>query len=530
MDKWHLYSEFNNGANTGGRIEYVWMFGIIGLFILLLACINFMNLTTAKSEKRAKEVGIRKTMGSYRRELIGQFFGESLMVTFCSFLVTLVLVQLSLPIFNQLADKQISIHWANPFFWLTWLGFCLITGLIAGSYPALYLSSFEPVRALKGTFKIGRFAAMPRRILVVLQFSVSVILIIGTITVFKQVQFTKDRPVGYNPQGLLQIEMKTPAVHQHFDVVRNDLLASGAIVEMAESGSPLTEIRSNYGGLDWTGKDPNMRDNFGYIPVGPTFGRTAGWKIIDGRDFSEDVASDSTGMILNESAVAYMGLKHPVGEIIRWGKNYKVIGVVKNMVMTSPHDPIKPTLFCRLHWTGEMITIRINPAASASQAIAKIRDVFKRYDPESPFDYQFTDKEYARKFGDGERIGKLAAVFSAFAIFICCIGLFGMATFVAEQRIKEIAVRKVLGASVFGLWTLLSKEFVTLVLIALGVAVPFAYYFMSDWLLNYNYRTELSWWIFALTASVALLITLLTVSIQSLKAALTNPVNSLRSE
>jgi putative ABC transport system permease protein len=530
MDKWHLYSEFKNGVNTGGRIEFVWMFGIIGLFILLLACINFMNLSTAKSEKRAKEVGIRKTLGSHRKELVTQFFGESLLVTFFAFMITLELVQLCLPFFNGLANKNMSIPWYNPIFWLTGIGFCLITGVIAGSYPAFYLSSFEPVKVLKGTFRVGRFAALPRKVLIVLQFSVSVILIIGTVIVFRQIQFTKDRPVGYSPNGLLQLEMKTPAIHQHFNAVRNDLLASGAIADMAESGSPLTDIRANYGGLDWPGKDPTMHDDFGYVPVSSTFGKTAGWKIKGGRDFLGDFPGDSTGMILNEAAVTYMGLKHPVGEIISWGKKYKVIGVVRNLVMTSPYDPVKPTLFCRLNRAGEMINIRINPGMSTSKAIAKISAIFKQYDPESPFDYQFTDTEYAKKFGDEERIGKLAGVFSAFAIFICCIGLFGMASFMAEQRIKEIAVRKVLGASVFGLWALMSKEFVTLVLIALSIAIPTGYYFMHDWLQNYNYHTELSWWIFAMAAIGAILITLLTVSYQSIKASLINPVKSLRAE
>ncbi|MBA4058595.1 MAG: ABC transporter permease, partial [Marivirga sp.] len=359
---------------------------------------------------------------------------------FFAFLITLVLVQICLPFFNQIADKRMSILWYNPFFWLAGGSFCLITGVIAGSYPALYLSSFEPIKVLKGTLRTGSLAALPRKILVVLQFSVSVTLIIGTIIVFRQVQFTKDRPVGYSPNGLLQLEMNSAVIHQHFNAVRNELLASGAITEIAESGSPLTDVRANYGGLDWTGKDPNMHDNFGYIPVSPTFGKAAGWKIMDGRDFFSDFQGDSTSMIINEAAVAYMGLKEPIGEVVRWGKNYKIIGVVRNMVMTSPYDPVKPTVFCLLNWTGEMINIRMNPEMGTSEAIEKISSIFKKYDPESPFDYQFTDVEYAKKFGDEERIGKLASVFAAFAIFISCIGLFAMASFMAEQRIKEIAV------------------------------------------------------------------------------------------
>jgi len=530
MDKWHLYSEFKNGVNTGGRIEYVWMFGVIGGFILLLACINFMNLRTAKSEKRAREVGIRKTLGSQRKQLISQFFSESLVVTFFAFLVSLFMVLLALPWFNQVADKRMTVQWGSPFFWCMGIGFCLLTGLIAGSYPAFYLASFNPVKVLKGSFRVGRFAALPRKILVVLQFSVSIILIISTIIVFRQVQFTKDRAIGYSQNGLIQLEMKNPNIHQHFNAVRSDLLGSGAITEISESGSPLTDIWANYGGLDWTGKDPNMHDDFGTVPVSTGFGKTADWKILNGRDFSSDFSSDSDGIILNEAAVKYMELKHPVGETIRWGKNYKVIGVIKDLVMTSPYDPVKPTLFYRMSRAGAMINIRINPKMRTSQAIDKISAIFKKYDPESPFDYQFTDTEYAKKFGDEERIGKLAGVFSGFAIFISCIGLFGMASFTAERRNKEIGVRKVLGASVFGLWRLISKEFVTLVLISVGTSIPIAYYIMHGWLQNYNYRTELSWWIFALAALGAILITLLTVSYQSIKAALTNPVKSLRSE
>jgi len=532
MDKWHLYSEFRNGVNTGGRIEFVWMFGIIGIFILLLACINFMNLSTAKSEKRAREVGIRKTLGSRREQLISQFFSESLLVAFFAFLVSLAVMQLALPWFNQVADKRVTVRWESPLFWCIGISFSLLTGLIAGSYPAFYLSSFYPVKVLKGSFRVGRFAVLPRKILVVLQFSVSTILIIGTIIVFRQVQFTKDRPIGYNQNGLIQLEMKNPNIHQHFNAVRNDLLGAGVVTEIAESGSPLTDIWANYGGLDWSGKDPNMHDDFATVPISPGFGKAAGWTVQNGRDFSSDFdfSSDSACIILNEAAVKYMKLKHPVGETIRWGKNYKVIGVIKDLVMTSPYDPVKPTLFYIMSKAGAVINIRINPKMSTSQAFDQISAIFKKYDPESPFDYQFTDTEYAKKFGDEERIGKLAGVFSGFAIFISCIGLLGMASFTAERRIKEIGVRKVLGASVFGLWRLMSKEFVLLVLISVGIAIPVAYYFMHGWLQNYNYRTGLSWWIFALAALGTLLITLLTVSYQGIKAALMNPVKSLRSE
>ncbi|MDB5285377.1 MAG: transporter permease [Mucilaginibacter sp.] len=534
MAKWHLYSEFKQGINTGGAIQFVWMFGIIGVFVLLLACINFMNLSTARSEKRAKEVGIRKTVGSLRSQIIIQFFSESLMMTVFAFSLSLVIVALILPWFNQVADKNMTVLWANPVFWILGITFSLLTGVIAGSYPAFYLSSFKPVKVLKGTFKAGKFAALPRRVLVVLQFTVSVTLIIGTIIVFRQVQFTKNRPVGYDRTGLLQVYMKTDDIHKNFAAVHNDLLQSRAIIEMAESGSPLTDVYSNNSGYHWRGKAPGLQDDFAYIPVSPEFGKTAGWKIIAGRDFEKGNVSDSTAIILNESAVKFMNFKHPIGEIVDDGKKngakFTVIGVVKDMVMSSPYEPVKTTMFLSLNYTGSVVDVRLNPKISTRDALAKIEKVFKQYDPGSPFDYKFTDDEYAQKFAYEERIGKLAGFFTILAIFISCMGLFGMASFMAEQRTKEIGVRKVLGASIFSLWRLLSTDFVMLVGVSLMVAIPTAYYFMYGWLQNYKYRADLSWWIFALTALAAIVITLLTVSYQSIKAALMNPVKSLKTE
>ena len=530
MSKWHLYAEFKNGVNTGGKIEFVWMFGIIGVFVLLLACINFMNLSTARSEKRAKEVGIRKTLGSLRKQLVSQFFSESLLIAFFAFLFSLLIVQLILPWFNLVADKEMTILWTNPLFWMICIGFSFITGIIAGSYPAFYLSSFQPVKVLKGTFRAGRLASLPRKILVVLQFTVSVTLIIGTIVVFRQVQFTKNRPVGYSRDGLVQAYLQTSDIHNHFSAVRADLLSLGAISEMAESGSPVTDVWSDNSGLTWRGKDPKLQDDFGTIDVTPEFGKTVGWKVIDGRDLSRDYLSDSSAMVLNESAVKFMNLKNPVGETIKWNGDYKVIGVVKDMVMASPYEPVQPTIFYFMKRQGSVADIRINPKMSTRDALDKIETVFKRYAPGAPFNYEFADTEYAKKFADEERVGKLASFFTILAIFISCMGLFGMASFMAEQRTKEIGVRKVLGASVFGLWQLLSKDFVILVGISLIIATPIAYHYMGNWLANYKYRAELSWWIFGATALGAISITLLTVSYQSIKAAMANPVKSLRSE
>jgi len=531
MSRWHLYSEFKNGISVDGRIRFVWLFGIIGVFVLLLACINFMNLTTARSEKRAKEVGIRKAIGSLRSQLIRQFLSESMLVVFLAFMLTIVLVLLAIPYFNRIADKEVSMPWGNSLFWLTTLTFAFLTGIISGSYPAFYLSGFKPIKVLKGTFKAGRLAAVPRKVLVVVQFTVSIVLIIGTIIVFRQIEFAKNRPVGYSRSGLITVDMNTPQIYGHYDVMRNDLIQTGAVEDMAESNSSPTQIWSNNGGFDWEGKAPGFDPTFGTIAVTPDFGKTLGWKIIEGRDFSRDFTSDTGAFILNESAVKLSGIKKPIGKTMRWlGKTHLITGVVKDMVMESPYNPTVPTVFHMQPGWVNLITIRVNPKMPIQDAISKITPVFKKYNPGSPFDFKFVDDEYARKFSDERRIGNIATVFAALAIFISCLGLFGMASFMAEQRTKEIGVRKVLGASVFNLWQLLSKDFMVLIIISLIIATPVSYYFMHNWLQGYQYRTEITWWIYDITAVGAMALTILTVSYQSIKAALANPVKSLKSE
>ncbi|MGA0557902.1 ABC transporter permease [Larkinella sp. VNQ87] len=536
MPRWHLYSDFKNGVNVGGQIQIVWLFGIIGLFVLLLACINFMNLSTARSEKRAKEVGIRKAIGSVRQQLIAQFFSESLLVVFLAFVIALVLAQLSLPLFNEVTGKEISLLGANspaarPWFWLASLGFCLFTSLVAGSYPAFYLSAFQPVKVLKGTFRVGRFAAIPRQTLVVVQFTVSVTLIIGTIVVFRQIQFAKNRPIGYSRANLVTVPIRNDALITHFPTVRDELRNTGLVEEVAATDVPITATGVTNSGFHWKGKAPDMADEFVTMRVTHEFGKMIDWQLKEGRDFSKAFTTDSTGFILNEAAVAYMGLRNPVGETIKWGDDsYKVIGVVKDLITQSPYNPVKQTIFVLNYKRVSLLTLKINPAANAHDALDKIESVYKKYDADNPFTYRFVDQEYAKKFGDEERVGKLAFFFAILAIFISCLGLFGLASFVAEQRTKEIGVRKVLGASVLNLWGLLSKEFVVLVVIAFGIATPIAWYFLTNWLQKYDYRTDISWWIFAASGAGALLITLLTVSFQSIKAALMNPVTSLRSE
>ena len=531
MEKWHLYSDFKDGKIAGGRIQFVWLFGIISVFVLLLACINFMNLSTARSEKRAKEVGIRKAIGSLRGQLIGQFLSESMLITLLAFVVTILLVELALPLFNALSDKDMSLPWGNPLFWAVSLGFTLCTGLIAGSYPAFYLSKFEPIKVLKGSFKTGRWAATPRKVLVVVQFTVSIALIIGTIVVAEQIQYAKDRPVGYTRDGLISVEMNTPDIQGHYNALRDDLLRTGAVADMTESNSSVTEIFSDNNGFSWEGKPPSLDPEFGTIAVTHDFGKTLGWEITAGRDFSRDFPTDSGGFILNESALRITGLKDPVGKKIHsYDGDHTIIGIVKDMVMQSPYTPTMPSIFYLNYGWTRLITVRVNPKISTREALAKIAPVFQQYNPGSPFEYKFIDQEYAQKFSDEQRIGKLSTVFSALAILISCLGLFGLSSFVAEQRTKEIGVRKVLGASVFNVWRLLSKEFVLLVGISLLIAAPLAYYYMHNWLRSYDYRTPISPWIFLAAGAGALFITLLTVSFQAIKAALMNPARSLRSE
>jgi putative ABC transport system permease protein len=532
MSRWHLYSEFKNGVNTGGRIQFVWLLGIIGVFVLLLACINFMNLSTARSERRAKEVGIRKTMGSRRGKLIVQFFGESLLGAAFAFVLSLFLVGWVLPFFNEMADKKMTLPWASPLFWLMSIVFILFTGIIAGSYPALYLSSFQPVKVLRGSFRVGRLATIPRKALVVLQFTVSIALIIGTLVVLRQVRFAKDRPVGYDRNGLITIQMTTPGFFSQAATLRNDLLRTGAVAEMAESSSPATWVWQNLGGFNWPGKDPSAQAEFGIVSVSPEYGRTVGWQFAAGRDFSGDFPTDSSGMILNEAAIKYMGLKKAVGERVTQGQlNFQVIGVIRDMLMESPYESVKPTIYyIGKSDAANFLFIKINPAVSAGTALDMIRTVFQKHIPSAPFDYKFVDAEYAKKFAGEERIGRLAGAFAFLAILISCLGIFGMATFMAEQRIKEIGIRKVLGASVFNIWRLLSKDFVVLVIIALFIAIPVAYTFMYNWLQNYEYHPGIPWWIFAAAGAGALLITLLTVSFQALKAAVANPVKSLKTD
>ncbi|CCH52451.1 putative ABC transporter permease yvrN [Fibrisoma limi BUZ 3] len=545
MQQWHLYSEFKDGLPAPGRLTFVWLFGIVGGFVLLLACINFMNLSTARSEKRAKEVGIRKAIGSLRSQLINQFLSESFLVVFLAFIGALLLVSVSLSWFNELADKAIAFPWSNLYFWSISAAFLGLTGLLSGLYPAFYLSSFQPIKVLKGSFRLGNMAALPRKILVVVQFTVSVVLIIGVSMVYKQIIHAQNRPVGYNREGLLSIPTNDPNYKGREETIQRELMRTGMVVRTAFSSSPLTNVWNNMSGFNWKDKDPKTESDFSITHVSHDFGALAGWQFLAGRDFSRSFRSDSSAVILNETAAKYLNLKNrsrsagaaglPIGEFITMDdgkRKLQIIGVIRDMVMQSPFEPVKRGMYFLdpTYSDAARLNIRLNPQVSPQQALPQIEAVIKKIVPSALFKFSFVDQDFAAKFAAEQRIGKLALVFTILAILISCLGLFGLASFTAEQRTKEIGVRKVLGATVLNLWGLLSKDFVLLVLIAFLVASPIAWYFLNGWLQQYTYRTQLSWWVFALAGGSALVITLLTVSFQAIKAALVNPVKSLRSE
>jgi len=526
----YLHYDEAGGGIGEGRIGFVRLIGIIGVFVLLLACINFMNLSTARSEQRAREVGIRKTLGSLRGQLIGQFLGESILVALLAFVLAIGLTTLSLPWFSSLSARPMILPWTSPGFWAISLTLTLVTGLLSGSYPAFYLSGFRPVKVLKGAFKAGKGASTPRRVLVVAQFSISLALIIGTITIFRQIQFAKDRPVGYDRAGLINVPINTDSLDRHYESLRTALLNSGVVANMASSSKTMTSFDQN-NWLEWSGMQEEQKNiTFRDVWVNADFGPTVGWTVLQGRDFSRAYGSDSSSAIVNEEGARILGFKDPIGKTVKhYGKAYTIIGVTKNMVVNNPYDKVQPAIFMGEggHYTH---IIRIKPGTPVRTALASIESVYKKFNPSSPFLYHFNDEGYARKFRTETQIGNLAGVFSGLAILISCLGLFGLASFMAEQRTKEIGVRKVLGARVVNLWALLSGDFLKLVILSCLVSMPLSYLFMSRWLQNYPLHTSLPLWIFVAAGIGVLSITLATVSYQALKAAMMNPVKSLRTE
>ena len=534
MSKWRLFSEFENGRSVGGKISSVKMFSIIGIFILLLACINFINLTTANALKRGKEVGVRKTLGSSRKQLIFQFFTESFLLILFSFCIALVLAVILLPQFNTLTLKEVYIPFDKLSFWATSILLIFVTAVLSSLYPSVYLSSFKPVKALKGAKDKSKSPLVLRKTLIVSQFVISSVLIIGTLTVASQINHVKNRPIGFDKDLLVSVPINNDNVLKSFGTIKNELLESIHIDQVTASDVRVTGTYTTNGGFDWKGKDPNFEEEFYTIRATHGFGKMVDWEILEGRDFSPEFASDSLAFLVNETAVKYMNLKNPIGEFVQWGDDgrFKIIGVVKDMVTLSPFDPIVPTLYV-LHDGDYLNYVNVKIASNTDNvetAIGTIESVFQKYNPENLFTYRFLDDEYQENFNTEKRTGKLIGIFSIVAIFISCLGVLGLSTYMAIQRKKEIGIRKVLGASVNSIWQLLSKQFIILLFISLLIALPIGYYFSSQWLMEYSYRINIGFWILALAGGIILCITLITVSIQAIKAATSNPVNSLRSE
>ncbi len=530
-DQW-LYSKSENGQYVGGRIETVKLFAIIAALILLIACINFMNLSTARSEKRAKEVGIRKVVGAQKRLLILQFIGESIMLAFIAFVLAILIVELSLPAFSNLVDKQLYIDYGNAYYWMFAIGFIVFTGVVAGSYPAFYLSSYKPVKVLKGTFKASGALVTPRKVLVVVQFTFAIALIICTIIVERQIQYAQARDSGYVRDKLVYTFIQGD-VDKHYDIIRNELISSGAAVSVTKSMSPITQRYSDGWGWSWPGAtEDDKKTDFVRMASDVDFAKTLGVKIVQGRDIDiYKYPTDSTAMLLNESAVKVMRLKNPVGTIVNAdGGQWHVVGVVKDFIYESPYEKVQQLAVLGPKSWFTTIHFKLNPANSTQKDLQLAETVFKKYNPQYPVTFNFADESYAQKFREEKRTGTLAALFAGLTIFISCLGLFGLATYMAENRIKEIGVRKVLGASVMNITGLLSKDFLILVVISLLVATPIAWLCMYNWLKAYPYHIGVEWWIFVLSGLLAIAIALLTVSYQSIKAAIANPAKSLRTE
>ncbi|MFT3678993.1 MAG: ABC transporter permease [Ferruginibacter sp.] len=529
--RWRLYSNFTNGVEDGGLIDFVRLFGVIALFILLIACINFMNLSTARSEKRAKEVGIRKVVGAQKQSLIGQFIGESILLSLIAGVVAFILVQAALPAFSELTDKKLSIDYGNVKFWLAATGFILFTGLLAGSYPAFFLSSFQPVKVLKGTFKAANALITPRKLLVVLQFTFAIILIICTTIVKQQIDHAQNRDSGYSRDNLVYHNMNGD-IEKNYTLIKNELLNQGVAVSVTKTSAPLTQGWSDSWGFEWAGKDPKDKTDFDRYCADDNLVKTAGFKIVKGRDFNlKEFPTDSLGIIINESAAKVMNFKDPIGQVVKDnGKDWHIVGVINDFILQSPYYPTKPMIIEGGQGWFNIVHFRLNTANKTADNLKKAEAIFKKYNPEYPFEYKFIDEEYAYKFKSEQRTGTLAAIFSGLTIFISCLGLFGLATYMAENRIKEIGVRKVLGASVTSITALLSKDFLKLVMISFILACPVAWWMMHKWLEDYPYHISIQWQVFVFAAVLSLIISILTVSYQSIKAAISNPVKSLRTE
>lgn len=530
MKNWHLYTEFEHGVETG-FITYVKTFCLIGALVLLIACINFINLSTASSERRAREVGVRKAMGSLKSQLILQFLVESVVIVFVAFVISVLLVQLALPAFNLLTSSSINIPYTNGTFWLVMIVYILLTGLIAGSRPAFYLSSFNPVKVLKGVIAVGEKKLLPRQVMVIVQFTCSVSLIISTVIIYRQVQYAKDRPIGYDATRLVMTDANED-LKRNYNALKNELLASGFIAGVTKSSSPVTDFW-NYNSIDeWQGRSADESVGVASVNIADAnYFATLGMQLKAGRNFTGD--ADSINVIINETAVKQMRLKEPVNQIISWGGNEKpvrIIAIVNDVLMSSPFAKPQATLFTYDSDRAGTVTYRLKTNVDVQEAMSAIGTIFNKYNPSLPYLYNYTDEVYAAKFKQEFLIGKLAGLFAVLAILISCVGLFGLAAYTAAQRNKEIGIRKILGASAIRIWLMLSKEFVKLVIISCFIATPVALYFLTNWLQQYDYRISIGADVFIFSSLTAILITIATVSFQSIKAAIANPIKSLKTE
>lgn len=530
LSKWHLYNDYKNWVNVGGKIDYVRLFGIIGIFVLLIACINFMNLSTARAEKRAKEIGIRKSVGSLRMQLVAQFLSESMLTTFLAFLLSMGIIQLLLPQLRDLGFENIRFDLSNIYLLLFVFLVCIVTGLIAGSYPALYLSSFLPVRTLKGVFRQGKGAATFRKVLVVSQFAISIALIICTVIVFQQIKHGKTRSLGYNPDNLISVSCSDD-LSKNYAALKQDLLNSGYFESVTKASTTMTSISNTWSDFSWAGKEPGSDIALDAIMADWDFERTVGLKFKEGRPFSIDYKTDSNAVILNEAALKVIGYKDPIGKTMKsGGRVVTIVGIVDNVLISDPFKPVFPLAILFDGKQANNIFLRLKSTSDLNKALSAIQPIFDKYNPAFPFEYRFVNEDFDHKFTTENQVGKLASILAGLAIFISCLGLFGLALFMAERRTKEIGIRKVLGASVANIWALLSKEFVLLVLLGSLIASPLAFWLMRSWLQKYEYRIDINWWIFAGAGMLAVVIALLTVSSQAIKAGIANPVKSLRSE
>lgn len=532
MTRWRLHDAFKNGVEDadGGMIQYVKFFSFIAVFILVIACINFMNLATARSEKRAREVGIRKSIGSNRKELIFQFLGESVMIALTSFLFALLLTEFALPFYNEVVTKQLAIDYTSGMFWGFAAAIVLITGIFAGSYPAFYLSSFKPAQVLKGLVRSGIGTIRSRQVLVASQFGFAVLLIAGTIIVARQIAFIKSRDLGYQQENLITIATNE-GIRKNINPIKNELLQSGVAESVTTSNGAITEVTSsNVAG--WPGKPDNFNISFATIGTHYDYAKTMGISILEGRDFQIESPADSNAVIVNKAALDLMELKDPIGqEMIIWGSKRPIIGVFNNTVMESPFEPSRPAYYILSPRWASDVTIRLSATDDLPAAMAKLESIFKKYTPNYPFEYKFVDDEFNNKFWEINLISRLVTVFSALALIITGLGLFGLAAFTAEQRTKEIGIRKILGASVRSIIALISKDFTILVIAGFTVAGPIAWYLVKTMFLEkYTFRIDISWWIIPTAGAGALLFALIIVSTQAFKAARSNPVDSLRSE